>query len=250
MGLLKNLGDFLKVAAPIVITGASVNHWINNKQREITNNRNAGLINLACEVGGMDNDTWELVSAGLEMKALNDSSYEFLKNYCNYVVQIEVGKFRQLLALNPAESSFLLKDSFFRCSVEEQCIYVGLLKSRSTDMKASYLLNYLIDASKSGVSTNNRNQVNQRRTYPEGRFNKVWLEFNVQQNNQKGMYIHTDMNVINSENYNCRLIAWFFFGNGVRLEDKNNKYLTSDGQVCTSVDFVPQYDNTRFRDLE
>lgn len=249
MGLLKNLGDILKVVAPIAITGASVNQWMNNKQREIANSRTTGLISLACEVGRMDNETWKLVSAGLEMKALHNSDYVFLKNYCNYVVQIEVGKFKQLLTFNPSESSVLLKDSFFRCSVEEQCVYLGLLQSRSTDMKASYLLNNLIDASKSGVSTNNTNQINQRRVYPEGKFNRVWLEFNVQQKNEKGMYIHTDINVINSENYNCRLIAWFFFGNGVRLEDKNDRYLTTDGQVCASTDFVPQYENTRFKDL-
>lgn len=249
MGLLKDLGNIIKVVAPIAITGASVNQWMNNKQQEIANNRIAGLISLACEVGRMDNDTWKLVSTGLEFKALHNSDYEFLKNYCNYVVQIEVGKFKQLLTLSHSESSVLLKDTFFRCSVEEQCVYLGLLQSRSTDMKASYLLNYLIDASKSGVSTSNRNQLNQRRAYPEGIFNRVWLEFNVQAKNEKGMYIHTDINVINSEYYNCRLIAWFFFGNGVRLEDKNDRYNTTDGQVCTYTDFVPQYENTRFQDL-
>lgn len=250
MGLLKNLGDILKVVAPIAITGASVNNWINNKQREITSNRISGLISLACEVGGMDNETWKLVSAGLEMKVLHNSDYEFLKNYCNYVVQIEVGKFKHLLALNPSESSILLKDSFFRCSVEEQCVYLGLLQSRSADMKASYLLNHLIDASKNNVSTSNRNQISQdTRVYPEGNFNKVWLEFNVHQKDEKGMFIHSDLNVLNSVNSNCRLIAWFFFGNGARLEDKNDKYLTTDGQVCTSTNFVPEYENTRFRDL-
>lgn len=177
MGLLKNLSDILKVVAPIAITGATVNQWMNNKQREISNNRTSGLISLACEVGGMDNETWKLVSAGLEMKALHNSDYEFLKNFCNYVVQIEVGKFKQLLTLNPSESSILLTDTFFRCSIEEQCVYLGLLQSRSTDMKASYLLNHLIDASKRSVSTTSRNQIS--RAYSEGSFNKVWLEFNV-----------------------------------------------------------------------
>lgn len=237
--------DNLKVFVDTVVTLKTidnVNTWINEKARQIANPQTkiTGLIDIAYNVGIMDNDTWKAFSAGLEMKSFN-SDFQYIKDYCNYVVRLETGKFRQLLSLSSQEAAFLLIDDFQRSSnAEEQCAYLGLLKSRSQDVKASYILNQLID------TLNNQRTI---QTRPSGFIESVWTAHNIFQNNEKGMYIHTRFQIDNSRGKESSLIAWFYYGNGIMLEDLNGRYGNSSKHVCVWQAFTPSYDSTSFKEF-
>ena len=146
MNLLNKISNALETYGPTIIAVGAVNNWINNKNNEISypNDKILPMITIAREVGNMDGETWKVVSGALEMKVLYNNGYEFLRNFCYTVVNIEVGKLKQLLSLNISESSILFHSVFFGSSIEEQCAYIGLLQSRSHDIKADYLLKYII----------------------------------------------------------------------------------------------------------
>jgi len=57
----------------------------------------------------------------------------------------------------------------------------------------------------------------------------------------RGMRIFLDMEARNLKLVNCTAVAYFFFGNGKRLQDFNGYCKASDGQVCQSLAFRPQY---------
>lgn len=80
-------------------------------------------------------------------------------------------------------------------------------------------------------------------------FNKIWCERDVYQNGVKGIKIHVAFNINGMRGKKCKAIAYFDSPQGTGLPDINGNYCTSDGNVCTSTEFTPGYDNTRYDDL-
>lgn len=79
---------------------------------------------------------------------------------------------------------------------------------------------------------------------------RVWAEHNVRVGMVKGMKIHVDFEVVNSRGKQGFCAAYFYFENGNKLMDYNMQYRAIDGQVSTSVPFVPSYDESTFTDVE
>ena len=80
--------------------------------------------------------------------------------------------------------------------------------------------------------------------------NKIWLEHNATQNNEKGLRIHTEVSLIGYKGSDMRAIAYFESPKGVGHKDLNNRYRTTDGNVSASVTFCPGYENTIYEDLK
>ena len=78
----------------------------------------------------------------------------------------------------------------------------------------------------------------------------VWIDYNVYENNQKGMRIYIDFSVDNMLDKQGSCVAWFYFSDGTKLKDYNSNYNTTDGQVSTSEDFKPGYINASYTDFE
>ncbi len=239
----KNFGTFLDAA----ITAGAIyqgNSWINNQAERINNESTQvkAMIEVAHEIASIDGDTWNALHTGLLAKSINNSKVELLKNYCIHVVNIETGHLNQILKMNLNEGTSILLDIFQRGTLYDQCAYLGILKAYGNNVKASYLLNNLID---------NRNQSTNYvgRAQASGAFNKIWLEFNLYSGDIKGMDIHVDFSISGCRERSCKLLVWFYQGNGNKLKDFNEKYTTTDGQVCVSRTFQPKYDDTRFEDF-
>lgn len=79
---------------------------------------------------------------------------------------------------------------------------------------------------------------------------KVWVDFDVYENNQKGMRIHLKFSVDNMLNKQGSCVAWFYFSNGTALKDYNSRYRTSGGQVSTSEEYKPGYTSSIFKDFK
>lgn len=80
-------------------------------------------------------------------------------------------------------------------------------------------------------------------------FKKIWIEHNVMQNGVKGMKVHVAFDISGLKDYRCTAVAFFDQKQGEGIKDKNGKYCTTGGTVCSSVDFCPPYQNTTYSDL-
>jgi hypothetical protein len=78
--------------------------------------------------------------------------------------------------------------------------------------------------------------------------NKLWVEYDVSENNVKGMRIHVNFTVYNYKGRTGYCSAYFYKSDGTPLKDYNNAYNTSTGNVATSNTFVPSFDNTIYND--
>ena len=81
---------------------------------------------------------------------------------------------------------------------------------------------------------------------------KVWMEHDVWENGEKGMRIHVKFDNKNMKGHTGRVIAYFYWDdtNGNPLKDRDNRYHTTDGNVCVGEGFTPSYDNSTYNDFK
>ena len=80
-------------------------------------------------------------------------------------------------------------------------------------------------------------------------FKKIWLEHNVMQDGEKGMKVHVAFDISGMKGQKCKAIAYFDHPKGTGVKDRNGRYCTTDGNVCSSTQFTPGYPNTTYSDL-
>lgn len=80
-------------------------------------------------------------------------------------------------------------------------------------------------------------------------FKKIWLEHNVIQNGEKGMTVHVSFDISGMKGQKCQAIAYFDNPKGTGVKDRNGRYCTTGGNVCSSTHFTPGYPNTTYSDL-
>lgn len=61
--------------------------------------------------------------------------------------------------------------------------------------------------------------------------------------------IDVDLNVNNAKYKDVTVIAYFYDKNKNKLRDQNNRYKTSDNQVCLSENISPRYENSHYENL-
>lgn len=242
MGFWNNVLNVLEFTQA-ALTVNQVNEWLNEKVIELRKDstKMSAMVEIARFVGSLNQEGWNTFIAGVGLKAIGNHEVANIKQYCEQVVQIETREFRQLLQMDLSSAKHLLLQIVERNPLQ-RCIYIGLLLSRDRDVVASYLLNAIVDAA-------NRHEPLPQKI-ASGKIHKVWLEHNIYEGRDKGMYIHMDITINNSVQDPCRVIAWYYHSDGRRLEDINGQYNTSDGQVCTYKDFVPPYEGSHYEDLK
>lgn len=85
---------------------------------------------------------------------------------------------------------------------------------------------------------------------PKATFNKIWVDYNVTENNQKGMRIHTNFSVNNMKGMDSYLAIYFETRDGERLKDINQKLYSTDGTVAVYRALKPGFDVTDYKDLD
>lgn len=83
---------------------------------------------------------------------------------------------------------------------------------------------------------------------------KVWVDYDVMQNNMQGMNIHIKFQIFNMLYLEGEIAVYFyakpsFFRSAKPLKDENNSYYSVDGQVAVSSVFIPNYQNCSYSDF-
>lgn len=86
---------------------------------------------------------------------------------------------------------------------------------------------------------------------PGATFEKIWIDYDVTEESQKGMRIHVKFTANDMLNLDALLAIYFEFNNEKAgwLKDKNNKYTSSDGFVAVYKDLKPLYNPALYSDL-
>lgn len=84
----------------------------------------------------------------------------------------------------------------------------------------------------------------------DANFEKIWVDFDEYEGDEKGMRMHFKFNIEHHKDKQCRLIVYFEFEDGTELKDYNNSYGTINGNVSVGQDFEPGFDDAVYDDLE
>ncbi|MBD5386942.1 hypothetical protein HDR70_03535 [bacterium] len=82
---------------------------------------------------------------------------------------------------------------------------------------------------------------------PTATFHNIWLEHNVMWNGEKCLKICTDVTVDNAKGRNIDFIAYLEKPKGMGHKDKNNRYCTVKGNVCSSEEVTPIYESSHWK---
>jgi len=81
------------------------------------------------------------------------------------------------------------------------------------------------------------------------KIDKVVPEYNISQNGQQGMNIRVSFSVLNMLNKKGQCNAYFYNSSGNPLMDKNKKYHTNSGKVCSWYTYTPAHANCVYNDF-
>jgi hypothetical protein len=80
-------------------------------------------------------------------------------------------------------------------------------------------------------------------------FKDLWVDFDVYENNQKGMKIHAKFSVSSMKNIEGYLACYFEKKDGTRLTSSNSTYRSKTGQLAAYKLITPAYDQTDYNDM-
>ena len=81
-------------------------------------------------------------------------------------------------------------------------------------------------------------------------FNRMWMDYDVTENNRKGMRIHVKFNLTNMKNVDAYLAVYFQLRGGDKLKTTNVNYQSKSGQVAIYKSLLPGYDNADYEDQQ
>jgi hypothetical protein len=91
--------------------------------------------------------------------------------------------------------------------------------------------------------------VNTSPNAPKAAFKKIWVDYNVTQEGQKGMRIHTNFSLTNMKDVDSYLAIYFQMRDGTPIQDINQKLYSTDGTVAVYRLLKPGFDVTDYKDL-
>ncbi|MDL2223244.1 hypothetical protein LJB98_04000 [Bacteroidales bacterium OttesenSCG-928-M11] len=83
-----------------------------------------------------------------------------------------------------------------------------------------------------------------------GEIEKTWVEFDVYEGGEKGMKIHVKFSAKGMLYKQGTCNVWFYYSDGSKLKNSNNRYGTTDGQVAVHDNFKPGYENAVYNDYK
>jgi len=81
-------------------------------------------------------------------------------------------------------------------------------------------------------------------------FKKMWVDYDVTEEGQKGMRIHVSFGVTGMKGVDAYLAIYFQKKNGTKLYTSNKAYRSKDGQTAVYWDFKPGYDPAEYEDVD
>lgn len=85
---------------------------------------------------------------------------------------------------------------------------------------------------------------------PGARFDRMWVDYNVKEDNQDGMRLHLKFTVDNLKSADCQVRVIFYYNDETPIKDKNQSYYTTTGNVAVFRDLKPAYDPAVYSDLD
>lgn len=85
---------------------------------------------------------------------------------------------------------------------------------------------------------------------PSGKFERIWIDYDVKEGNQYGMRIHVKFTTYGMKNLPSYLAVYFKKTDGTRLLTNNVNYRSTDGQVAIYKELDIGYDPGAFNDLQ
>jgi len=110
----------------------------------------------------------------------------------------------------------------------------------------SKLTTYYFEYSKPGTTTTTGGAPVTKIT---ATFKDLWVDFDVYENSQKGMRIHTKFSVENMKGTEGYLALYFEKKDGERLKSSTTGYKSTSGQLAVYASINPAYDKTDYNDL-
>jgi hypothetical protein len=83
---------------------------------------------------------------------------------------------------------------------------------------------------------------------PRAAFGRMWVDYNITQNQQNGMLIHVNFTVYDLKATDCQLRILFQDSAGKPLRDKNKRYFTTAGDVLVYNNLKPAYNPAVYND--
>jgi len=84
----------------------------------------------------------------------------------------------------------------------------------------------------------------------KAKFDKIWVDYNVTEEGEKGMKIHVKFEVTGMEGVDSYLMVYFQKDDGTELKTGSSVYGSKDGRVVAKKALKPGYDVTVYKDLE
>ena len=87
---------------------------------------------------------------------------------------------------------------------------------------------------------------------PRATFEKIWVDYDITEDDQKGMRIHIKFTAYDMMNMDSYLAIYFLYNSekGGTLRDKNQKFNSTAGDVALYKSLKPQYNPAVFDDLQ
>ncbi len=81
-------------------------------------------------------------------------------------------------------------------------------------------------------------------------FDKMWVDYDVTEEGEKGMRIHVNFSISNMKNVDGYVAVYFEKKNGEKILSDHNGYKSKSGQLAVYRSIKPAYDETTYTDLQ
>lgn len=81
-------------------------------------------------------------------------------------------------------------------------------------------------------------------------FDRMWIDYNIKQENQSGMLLHTKFTAKSLKSVDCQVRIKFTYDDEKPLKDNNKRFYTTDGNVAVFRDLKPGYDPSVYEDFQ
>lgn len=87
---------------------------------------------------------------------------------------------------------------------------------------------------------------------PRAEFDSIWVDFDITENEQRGMRIHLSFSAYNMMEMEASVAIYFEYNDDLSgyLKDRNNKFRSSVGDVAVYKNIKPAYDPAVYKDLQ
>lgn len=118
-----------------------------------------------------------------------------------------------------------------------------------------YLFSVLVTINAiAGNPIGNKPQININRptTGPGSTFDSIWVEYDITEDNLRGMRIHLSFSAYSMKEMEAYVAIYFEYNDDLAgfLKDKNKKFQSSEGDVAVYKKITPAYDPAVYKDLQ